>query len=71
MIYLSVLLDHNAGTDNAVYLPIPSDFTLEAVSVIPNVDTAANGTNYVTISIRDAADAADRDWETALSVPAL
>lgn len=59
MQYLTFVLDHTAGTDNAVYVNIPIDMTLDSVAIIPNAATAANGTNFVTVAVRDAADSAD------------
>lgn len=59
MNFLTFNLAHTATTDNSVGISIPVDVTLDNIQIVPNVTTAANGTNYVTIAVRNAADDAD------------
>jgi len=59
MNFLAFQLDHTATTDNSVGLSIPVDMTLDNIQIVPNVTTAADGTNYVTVAVRNAADDAD------------
>ena len=60
MQYLTFNFDHLAATaQTQIYIPIPIDMRLDSVNVIPSTAVAADGSDYVTFSLRDAANSAD------------
>jgi len=54
MFYLTIELDHaGGGVSSEVYASLPIAARLNSATLVPNVASAANGTNYVTYKLID------------------
>ena len=56
MMYFTTIIDHTAGAGTSeIYVSLPIDARLNAVSLVPNMTTTAHASNYVTYNLKDNA----------------